>query len=666
MPTSTLSTAPHKYILLHTIYVWILVGSNPPDSVLISHTLGMESDEQHLTIGSLVSIFVSGAHGFITAEQRSGPERLCALHQQSWKEADARVAGQLDPHELRPPGDFTRCVFQVRHQHQYSAHRRLLQQPSSDPSRVLHQLSADCDHERRVNADEFEAACSTPIKYGDVIQLAQPLGWRDGHPTSEEQECIGILRQAADCNAECGRVVVGANVGEAAWLRVKPALRTHSTGDRLRLHRFGDVVMGSDPIILEGVVSRLTLHSEPHLAFDDGQLEINGSLGGGSPLKLVLYRPFEKPAAEVLLCGQTVGLRASQLERGPFLQTDHEHAEGIESPVDDLADFAESYSASAKRQRTVTLNELGDDSEGSDADSDADSRLDNGGGGSEDAADDAPVRSPNGAYLKAALSESTRASSHSYWRLEDADSDGVEGGVLKQGAKVRLLHLATGRYLSVMAVQQEQRMARGVPLAASMCRSRNDLADEAAALANDLADTITSGISAATGAITGAITGAVTNLERGGKEIASGVATGVATGVGTLLAGVAAPLRRVGAAPSAAMGSSGQRSTISEGQPNGIESVPEESEEPSAPNSAPARSSGLTSSGLLGGPDLLGVGGELQVRVCCTRVTRLHTIPSLNQPQPSPPFCILPPSPPSPDRFLTQPATHGHQRTCSL
>ena len=287
-------------------------------------------DDQFLTIGSLVSIFVPGSHGFITADrfhpQQRGTERLCGVDNKTWKEANFRTAAQLDPQDLRPPGDFMHFVFQVRHQHQYSAQRRLAAQMSTDPfahesGRVPHSLAVDCEHERRLNAAEFEGACGTPIKYGDIIQLAQPMGRRELHPAAEEQECLGLLRVPAECNEECGRAVLSAMIGEDSWLRVLPALRTHTTGDRLRVHKFGDVVMGSDPIVLEGVSSRLTLHVEPSLAFSDGDLEVNGSLLGVSPVKFVIYRPYTKLTSDAVLCGQTIGLRAAQLDRGPYLQT---------------------------------------------------------------------------------------------------------------------------------------------------------------------------------------------------------------------------------------------------------------------------------------------------------------------------------------------------------
>ena len=200
-------------------------------------------------VGSLVSLFVPGSSGFLVAESR-GTERLCAVDQ-AWKEQYSRIDPQALK-KMRPAGDFTRCVFQVRQQHQYSAHKRLSHHVTAD-SRIPHSLASNCEHERRLNELEFEAACGTALKYGDIIQLAQPIGRGYLHPLADSQEFITIQRRAAQLNEECGRVVVSSTAGEDAWLRVMPALRTHSTGDRLRVHKFGELVMATDPILLEGV-----------------------------------------------------------------------------------------------------------------------------------------------------------------------------------------------------------------------------------------------------------------------------------------------------------------------------------------------------------------------------------------------------------------------------
>ena len=42
------------------------------------------------------------------------------------------------------------------------------------------------------------------------------------------------------------------------------------------------------------------------------------------------------------------------------------------------------------------------------------------------------------AYLKRPVGENFRASSHAYWRVEDAASDGIQGGALALGQDVPL------------------------------------------------------------------------------------------------------------------------------------------------------------------------------------------------------------------------------------
>lgn len=60
------------------------------------------------------------------------------------------------------------------------------------------------------------------VRYGMVVQLR--------HTSSNK--FITVTRQDAQCNPDAREVLVDAEGGESAWLRIMPRLRVHSEGER--------------------------------------------------------------------------------------------------------------------------------------------------------------------------------------------------------------------------------------------------------------------------------------------------------------------------------------------------------------------------------------------------------------------------------------------------
>ena len=410
----------------------------------------------YLTYGSLVSIFVPGGSGFLVGLSH-GKEALCAV-------AQGQAADDSeDLQRMRPPGDFTRCVFEVRHQHTYAAHQRLMALATAEggySSRLATAL-AECQKERALNQREDASVRGTPVKYGDIIQLSRPMGRLELELHADGFESLALTTAPAMKNEECGRATISPLSSTDGWLRIRPSLRTHADGERVRVHKHGELVLASDPLVLEGVATQLYLHMDSDFSFDGGELEANASLSAKTPVKLMLYRQYDPAAAGALFCGEAISLRAAQLPRGPYLQTDHAHAAG-------LACMASAYEnvgpvVDADGNSSDEFSSTSDSSERSDV-SDDDDVISGGNVGSPrnvqsvgsrrklllaavgDVAELVPQagKAPYAVYLKQPAGEETAPpSSHTYWRLEDAESDGMRGQKLLQGGQVRLRHLST-------------------------------------------------------------------------------------------------------------------------------------------------------------------------------------------------------------------------------
>lgn len=273
-----------------------------------------------LTIGSSVSLFAIEARGFI-----EGCHDGEALVDTSIAAEKGDGAAAADPQELRPRGDFSRCVFEVLTRRVYAHHLRaeasLRDHGRSDQAAKLD----DAHRERRVNAAEQANACGKRVRYGDVIQLAQRAGRPADQPHADQHMCLALQRDASSTplgeGPECGKVVLSQTACEYCWLRVLPALRTASIGEPVRL---------CDPLWLRGASSGLWLHADKHAARQSGaSIFVNGHPYHGTSLRLLPFRTDAEErmasyATAVLRGGDAIMLRAREVEGAPFLQTDAE------------------------------------------------------------------------------------------------------------------------------------------------------------------------------------------------------------------------------------------------------------------------------------------------------------------------------------------------------
>ena len=210
------------------------------------------------------------------------------------------------------------AVFVLRQQHNYSVFRQMrgflereglsAQAAVADPR--YRQLREACEREKATNLTEFKNTCGREVRYGMIVQLE--------HVNSHKY--LAVSRQSAELNADSRRVLLDAEAGESAWVRIMPRLRVHSEGEKVHV---------GDPVTLEHVQTGLRLLVDRRLA--DGRREVTATQQASAGFKLDLFRLNTDAAVSDTLLGSQL-VRLLHKEAAGHLGCDRERADA-EAPA---------------------------------------------------------------------------------------------------------------------------------------------------------------------------------------------------------------------------------------------------------------------------------------------------------------------------------------------